>query len=448
MIKPSVLLIGVDEDIKQLLENIFSKITITEISLDLQSIQNVSREISPCFILTNSPNTIDSFSCLELSKLLREKFDQLPCFIYFKTKEGFQTNLLENNGFNEVFLLPSDHLQLQACLSSILSTFSQGTISLYRSVKLIDILPGDTLNFDTSLYLPKNKKYIKLSNSGESLDLERIERVKNHDFSTIQVTLNQLGEFYAYTADRLKKISNSDISATEKSDRLKLAIRDLMRNLFNDQDATEESGKEIMKDCSAIVKSYILQESNSDWYHKIEQVLGQNGDHYSHAGNVSTLAVLFGIGVGVGNSEDLAIAGLLHDIGITELPFNIQNTLPEKMNSDELTEYKKHPELSVNLIKSRKILVSDQVTKLILEHHELFCGDGYPHQLAGNNISKESQIVTIADRFDELTNARDPSIKSLSPSKALKKLMEEQYEVPSKIKYNPELLKEIVALFS
>ena len=448
MTKPSVLLIGVDEDTKRLLGNIFSRVTPSEISLDRQSIQNVVPEFSPCFILTKAPTPNDSLSCLELSKLLREKFDQLPCFIYFKTKEGFQTNLLENNGFNEVFLLPSDHLQLQACLSSILSTFSQGTISFYRSVKLIDILPGDILNFDTSLYLPKNQKFIKLSNSGESLDSERIERVKNHDFSTIQVTLHQLGEFYAYTADRLKKISNSDISATEKSDRLKLAVRDLMRNLFNDQDSTEESGREIMKDCSAIVKSYILQESNSDWYHKIEQVLGQNGDHYSHAGNVSTLAVLFGIGIGIGNSEDLAIAGLLHDIGITELPFNIQNTLPEKMNQDELTEYKKHPELSVNLIKSRKILVSDQVTKLILEHHELFSGDGYPHQLAGNRISKESQIISIADRFDELTNARDPFIKSLSPSKALKKLMEEQYETPSKIKYNPELLKEIVSLFS
>ena len=380
---PTILLIVVEEDVKLLLADIFSKVNIIEIPMDTKSIMALDSSLAPCLILSRTSTEKNSSNTHELAQLIRTHFIDQPCFLYFKSKDGFKKSLLENSGFTEVFLLPTDTYHLRSCISEILTVSSLGTIRFYRSVKLIDIVAGDVLNFDTSLFLPVNRKFIKLSNVGEALDQERIQRIKEHHFNTIHVTLDQLDQFYTYTAQRLKNISTSNLSATEKKEKLMYAIRELMSDLFDDKIATPESGQEIMKDCAAIVKSFILQDATSNWYLRIEQVLGQAGNEYSHAGNVSTFAALFSIGLGIGNPEELALAGLLHDIGITELPYNIQIIDPEKMNLEEFTEYKKHPELTINLIKSRKIAVSDQVTKIIQQHHELYNGDGYPNGLYG-----------------------------------------------------------------
>jgi len=447
MSKPTILLIGVEEDIKNLLKDILSQVEVVEIPLDTKKIRTLDEKINPCLILAKTPTIQDGFLAPELAQLLRTSFQNQPCYLYFKSKDGFKKDLLNNNGFTEVFLLPTDSFHLRSCISEILSVYSLGSIRFYRSVKIIDIYPGDILNFDTSLYLPVNRKFVKLTNAGESLDEVRIQKIKDFHFSTIHVGIDQLNKFYEYTATRLHKIPKSNLSVTEKTEKLKQAVRDLMQDMFDDQVATYESGQEILKDCTAIVKSYILQETTSDWYLRIEQVLGQSGDDYSHAGNTSTLAALFSIGLGIGNPEEIALAGLLHDIGITELPYNIQNTPPEKMSPEEFTEYTKHPELTVNLIKTRKIAVSENVSKIILQHHELYNGDGYPVGLFGERIMKEAQILAIADRFDELTGKSKGNQKSLKPIEAVQQLMDEQMANPSKIKYNPVLLENILSLF-
>ncbi len=444
---PTILLIGVEDDIKVLLKEIFSQVITIEIPLNTKAIRELEQNLEPCLILAKTPQEQDGFSPAELAQLLRVRFKELPCYLYFKSKDGFQKKLLENNGFTDVFLLPTDAFHVRSCLSEIVVISSLGNIRFYRPVKLIDINAGDVLNFDTSLYLPVNRKFVKLTNAGEFIDQEKIQRIKDHHFNTVQVALDQLGQFYAYTAQRLRNIPHSTLSVTEKKEKLMQAVRDLMTDLFDDRTSTFESGQEIMRDCSAIVKNYILQETTSDWYLRIEQVLGQSGDDYSHAGNVSTLAALFSIGLGVGNPEELALAGLLHDIGITELPYQIQNTPPEKMTPDELMEYQKHPDLSINMIRSRKIAVSEQVTKIIQQHHELYNGDGYPRGLFGDRILKEAQILAIADRFDELTSDRGGNEKKLKPMEAVEKLRDEQLKNPAKIRYNPELLKNILSLF-
>ena len=92
-------------------------------------------------------------------------------------------------------------------------------------------------------------------------------------------------------------------------------------------------------------------------------------------------------------------------------------------------------------------MVSDQVTKIIQQHHELYNGDGYPKGLFGDRILKESQILAIADRFEELTTYRTETEKPYKPSEAVKKIMDEQLKDPAKIKYHPELLKNILSLF-
>jgi putative nucleotidyltransferase with HDIG domain len=194
------------------------------------------------------------------------------------------------------------------------------------------------------------------------------------------------------------------------------------------------------------VKSYILEGAENDWYSRIQTILGERGDGYSHSANVSTLAALFSMGLGIGKPEELALAGLLHDIGIAELPAEIQVIDPEQMSKEQLELYKKHPEISVELIKSRKIVVSEVVTKAILQHHELYNGTGYPNGYFGDRICKEAQVLSLADRFDYLTRLKEGQ-PLMTPYQAVSHLRSLQVSDPSNIRYNPELLKQLLQLF-
>ena len=271
MSTPNVLLIGVDEETKSLIKELLIKVNVIEIPAEPSKIIGIDHNLKPCLILVKAVSEKEGIAPKELIQLIRNQFNVAPCFLYFKSIEGFSKSLVSETAYNGVFLLPNDTFLLRSCMSEIITVSSLGTIRFYRSVKIIEIEAGDILNFDTNLYLPLNRKYIKISSSGESLDSEKIQKIKNHQFNNIHISIEQLKYFYEYTARKLKKISTSTMGLTEKREKLLKSVRDLMLNLFESETATYESGQEILKDCAEIVKTYILQDATSDWYQRINR---------------------------------------------------------------------------------------------------------------------------------------------------------------------------------
>jgi putative nucleotidyltransferase with HDIG domain len=265
--------------------------------------------------------------------------------------------------------------------------------------------------------------------------------------NNVFVPAEQMQKFYTYSAKRLKSIDgNPAISVTERREKMSSAVRELISGLFTEEASGFEAGQSILKDCGEIVKTFILDGAENEWYARIQQVMGEQGGSYSHSSNVSTLAALFSMGLGIGKPEDLALAGLMHDIGIAELPAELQYLEFDQMTPEQKEIYKKHPEISVKMIKNRKIVVPEIVTKAILQHHEHFDGSGYPNGIFGDRMCKEAQILAIADRFDEMTSLK-PGQPTLSPGDALSIMRENQISNPSKAIYNPELLKKLLDLF-
>jgi HD-GYP domain-containing protein (c-di-GMP phosphodiesterase class II) len=398
----------------------------------------------PSIIISGSP--ISGLSGVELAQTLRMQFAESNIYICCAVREGFERKLFIKNGFTDAFLMPMDITALRNAINEALSIHSKGEIKTYRPVKIIDVEPGVELGFETSIYLPTNKRYVKLSHAGDSLDPDRVSRIKNSKFSNIQVPAEQMKSFYAYSAKKLHQLNGEGLSATEKKEKLSTAVRDLISGLFTEEAASFDSGQSMMKDCGEIVKSYILQGADSEWYPRIQAVLGDRGDSYSHSANVSTLAALFSMGLGIGKPEELALAGLLHDIGISNLPAEIQILEPENMTPEQFELYKKHPEFSIDLIKARKIVVSETVMKAIVQHHELFNGTGYPKGFFGDRICKEAQVLALADRFDYLTRLHEGK-PLMTPIQAVEHLRLKQVNDPSAIHYNPELLKSLMTLF-
>lgn len=99
----------------------------------------------------------------------------------------------------------------------------------------------------------------------------------------------------------------------------------------------------------------------------------------------------------------IRIAGLMHDIGKIGINDNILNK-GEKLNKDEWTEIKRHPEIGYRILSS--VNEFSQIADYVLEHQERWDGKGYPKGLKGDEISIEARIIAVADSYDAMTSER------------------------------------------
>jgi hypothetical protein len=343
--KAKILTIGLTPDIDALIADAIKDSELITLPMNMEKVLD-DVVPPPQIILVGPP--VEEVPLDQLVQPLKLQYSAAFIFLVCNKKENYERKNFISNGFTDTFLLPFDNTMFKTVLLESIAKANEGLLRVYRPVKIIDVEPGETLDFDTNVYLPANKKYVKVSNAGEQIDALRIEKLKKGKMTNVFVPIEQMKNFYQYSAKRLRTLnSENTLSATERKEKLTGAIRELIGGLFSEQTASFESGQAMLKDCGEIVKNYITQGAEGEWFLRILSVLGEKGDNYSHTGNVSTLATLFSMGLGVGKPEDLALAGLLHDIGIAELRPEVQTKALEEKKSAFLSQKR----LGIPLIK-------------------------------------------------------------------------------------------------
>ncbi|MDE5781688.1 MAG: HD-GYP domain-containing protein [Lachnospiraceae bacterium] len=149
-------------------------------------------------------------------------------------------------------------------------------------------------------------------------------------------------------------------------------------------------------------------DSNKNNYHMLDMLncmRGYDDLTYIHCINVALICNMMAewLGYSKEKTDELTMAGLLHDIGKVKIPKDII-TKPGKLNDDEYEVVKYHPKLSYEIL--RETNLSEGVKKAVLMHHERYDGSGYPFKLKGNDISETARIVAIADVYDAMTANR------------------------------------------
>lgn len=126
---------------------------------------------------------------------------------------------------------------------------------------------------------------------------------------------------------------------------------------------------------------------------------------YYHAVNTTIYSAIIGRRLGIKGTDLklLALAAMLHDIGMNYIPSTITNKA-SALTVEEYGKIKEHADLGINSIKGRGI--PEIVIEAIRFHHENVNGTGYPAQLMGDKIPVYSKILHVADVLDAMTTRR------------------------------------------
>ncbi|MDK9769929.1 HD-GYP domain-containing protein [Vibrio sp. B181a] len=125
-------------------------------------------------------------------------------------------------------------------------------------------------------------------------------------------------------------------------------------------------------------------------------------DIYFHSLNVAVIAMMIGRAKGYSAEQlkALSFAALFHDMGKIKIPTAIlRKQVP--LSEPESNYLKLHTKYGLDMANQIEGFPESAKT-VIVQHHELRDGSGYPEGLKGDEIDELAQVIIVANAFDNL----------------------------------------------
>lgn len=182
-------------------------------------------------------------------------------------------------------------------------------------------------------------------------------------------------------------------------DDVEVQVRNKIKDILEMHVYQQTEGLEKIAETAQNIITDILEED--EVVEKVYDVKERSADIYEHSLQVSTIATLIALKLGLTKKQvyDISVASLIHDLGLRYLVVRYENQDINLLPAKDQEEYKKHPIYAYTAVKNETWL-SDNAKEIILNHHERKDKTGYP--LGTDLVSRMTQIVGVCDEFDEL----------------------------------------------
>ena len=259
----------------------------------------------------------------------------------------------------------------------------------------------------------------KLVSAGTTLDDYQIERVKrlNSGSNTIYVTARTHKAMLSKRPNNVEiKVRNEVEESSGYSNTKDVTLKCLEKIAHNkviDVDSLEIISSNVIENLDTMPQDAIL--------FLINAMAPVNEYLQRHSINVGMLNGLAGRWLGMSDDQInmLIIIGLLHDIGMVDVPKAILDA-PRKLTIVEFEIVKTHVAHVNDLLSD----FPDVIRIAASSHHERCDGTGYNNNLKRDEIMLEARITAVSDTYDAIV-AHRPYRKPQSPFAALAILKEQ-----------------------
>lgn len=309
----------------------------------------------------------------------------------------------------------------------------------FTRIKIDDFSHGNVTIFDLFVRIGKNK-YIKILHGGEAFEQGRIDKYKEE---------YKIEYLYFKTSDRMtyikmmnlisKKLleTKSKLSPNTRLSLIKNATEKYVEEIYFTglREEVIEEGKKI---CDNLYESV---SNNSELIAMLKSFEEKKYDAYAHSFAVAFFTSALCSQLEWTSKEVIRLASfgaLVHDIGKLKIDKSISDSPIDKLNPKQLEEYRRHPELGVEMLRNIKE-VTPQILQIVFQHHETMDGMGFPLGLTSMKVFPLAKIVGLCDFFVHIISDR-----GVTPYEAIKIML----KTPNiSHRYDANLIKKFISSF-
>jgi HD-GYP domain-containing protein (c-di-GMP phosphodiesterase class II) len=315
------------------------------------------------------------------------------------------------------------------------STKDKFYISIYPQIFRIDSI----MSFDV---FAKNSegKFALFHPAGELYSSSTQANIVRWNIPFLYIKTSDNGRYNHYLEENFQSIMYDPLITTErKAEIAHDTVTSIAMSLFTSPGADTIAS---YKKTIYIITQYVI--ANEESIKFLIKQTSSSFHEYNHAVNVG----FFGLGLAkeiFGNDSshnlvEITYGFFLHDIGKYSIPRHIRKR-NGTLSPEEWVIMKKHPEQGYKILQTFNAL-TDEISLIVLQHHERNEGNGYPNGLQGKSIHMYSKICSFADVFDALTSQR-PYRSTKSSFNALIVMQNEM-----KNEFDPDFFANFVKIFS
>ncbi len=240
--------------------------------------------------------------------------------------------------------------------------------------------------------------------AGLSLENQQLLGLAEAGIRDVYVQSSEFRDFGAHLLETIESLAEQEaIPAADRFAALQLAVAMEIEHTIRLTDCSKfvSLSEKVGRDIALFVAG------NNVLPRDLYRIARHDFSTFTHVTNVASYSVVLAELLGISDNQELeqiATAGMLHDLGKRFIPASIL-CKPGRLDPSERDVVESHPTCGYEELCERSEMTEGQLM-MVYQHHERIDGNGYPVGIVGQDIHPWAKMLAVVDVFDAMTGKR------------------------------------------